>query len=88
MVFAQAAGDLYKELWAQGIECLYDDRTDQSAGVKLNDADLLGLPVRLIISPRNLEQGSVEVKGRREDESTMVPLDRVAEDIRQRLVSL
>ena len=82
---AQAAGDLYDELWRQGIECLYDDRTDQSAGVKLNDADLLGLPVRLIISPRNLEQGSVEVKGRQDEEATMVPLDRVVQDIRERL---
>ena len=85
---AQAADVLYKELWAQGIECLYDDRIDQSAGVKLNDADLLGLPVRLIISPRNLDQGSVEVKGRQEEEATMVPLDQVAQDIRERLERL
>ncbi len=85
---AQAADGLYKDLWQQGIECLYDDRTDQSAGVKLNDADLLGFPVRLIISPRNLEQGSVEVKGRIEEEATMVPLDRVAQDIRERLERL
>jgi len=85
---AQAADVLYKELWAQGVECLYDDRIDQSAGVKLNDADLLGLPVRLIISPRNLDQGSVEVKGRQEEEATMVPLDQVAQDIRERLERL
>jgi len=84
---AQAAADLYDELWEKGIECLYDDRTDQSAGVKLNDADLLGMPVRIIVSPRNLEQGSVEVKGRQEEEATMVPLDRVAQDIRDRLHS-
>ncbi len=82
---AQAAADLYDELWEKGIECLYDDRSDQSAGVKLNDADLLGLPVRIIVSPRNLEQGLVEVKGRQEEDATMVPLDHVAQDIRDRL---
>ena len=85
---AQAADALYEELWKKGIECIYDDRPDPSAGVKLNDGDLLGLPVRLIISPRNLEKGSVEVKGRQEQESTLVPLDQVAEDIRQRLETL
>ena len=85
---AQAAGDLYEDLWRQGVECLYDDRPDQSAGVKLNDADLLGLPVRLIISPRNLDQGSVEVKSRQEETATMVPLDQVFQDIRDRLESL
>ena len=84
---AEAADALYEELWDQGIECLYDDRTDQSAGVKFNDADLLGLPVRLVISPRNLQQGAVEMKGRTEEEAKMVPLDRVVQDIRQRLDS-
>ncbi|MFQ6029737.1 MAG: proline--tRNA ligase [Dehalococcoidia bacterium] len=82
---AQAAEQLYQSLWDQGIETLYDDRPDQGAGVKLNDADLLGLPIRLVVSPRNLRNGMVELKGRQEEEATMVPLDQVAEAVQSKL---
>ena len=78
---AQAADQLYQSLWGQGIETLYDDRQDEAAGVKLNDADLLGLPVRLVVSPRNLKQGSVEVKSRSKEEATLVPMDEVAQRV-------
>lgn len=80
-----AADKLYQEFWEQGIETLYDDRLDQTAGVKLNDADLLGLPVRLVISPRNLRAGVVEVKGRRETEATNVPVDQAVATLQSRL---
>ena len=69
---AAAAEGLYQELQDQGIEVLYDDRTDQTAGVKLNDADLLGLPVRLVVSPRNVKSGIVEVKKRTEETANLV----------------
>ena len=82
---AEAAEKLYQDLLAEGIETLFDDRPDQAAGVKLNDADLLGLPVRLVVSPRNLRQGMVEVKGRRETEATLVPLEQVIDYLRERL---
>ncbi len=82
---AAAADRLYQELWEQGIETLYDDRPDQAAGVKLNDADLMGLPVRLVVSPRNLRNGVVEVKGRCEVEAALVPTDQVAAALHQRL---
>jgi len=52
---------------------LYDDR-DESPGVKFKDADLLGMPVRLTISPRTLKEDSVEVKLRREKEWELVKL--------------
>ena len=73
----QASDDLYGRLWEEGIETLYDDRREEAAGVKFNDADLLGLPVRLVVSPRNLRQDSVELKLRRETESVLVPMDDV-----------
>ena len=82
---AAAADGLYKELWELGIETLYDDRLEATAGVKLNDADLIGLPLRLVVSPRNLNNGVVEAKGRQESESSLVPADQVAEVVRQRL---
>ena len=74
---AQTADDLYGRLWKAGIETLYDDRREEAAGVKLNDADLLGLPVRLVVSPRNLRQDSVELKLRQEGEAVLVPIDEV-----------
>ena len=80
---AAAAEGLYQKLWDQGIETLYDDRVDQTAGVKLNDADLLGLPVRLVVSPRNLRNGVVELKERRNDEVQLVPMEQVIEALGQ-----
>ncbi len=81
----QAAGQLYQELWDQGIETLYDDRTETAAGVKLNDADLLGLPLRLVVSPRNLNNNVAEVKGRQETEAQLIPLDQVVAEVQRRI---
>ena len=77
-----AAAELYDRLWAAGVETLFDDRTDAAAGVKFNDADLIGLPVRLVVSPRNLRQGMVEVRRRTGVGSQMVALDSVVETVR------
>ena len=82
---AQAAEDLYRQLWAQGLETLYDDRVEESAGVKLNDADLLGMPVRLVVSPRTVGAGSVEIKGRTQGEPAMVLQEEVLPRLRQLL---
>lgn len=71
---------LYHDLWDRGIEVLYDDR-DAAPGVKFNDADLIGLPLRLTISPRTLEKNSVEFKMRSEKQSRLVPVDRVEEEV-------
>jgi len=80
----KATDKLYKELTDAGIEVLYDDRTE-SPGVKLNDADLLGMPLRVVISPRTLKNASVEVKQRREKNSSILPLEGVAEKLRSML---
>ena len=82
---AQAGQNLYDELNAAGIETLYDDRPDAAAGVKFNDADLIGLPVRLVVSPRNWNNGVVEVRGRLEAEAETVPLAEILEAVRSRL---
>ena len=84
---AAAADQLYQQLWAAGIETLYDDRPDQAAGVKLNDADLLGLPLRLVVSPRNLRNNAVELKARNETEARMVAMDEVLAAIRPALAA-
>ncbi len=69
---AGEAGALYDEMRAAGLDVLYDDR-EESAGVKFNDADLLGLPVRVVVSPRNLKNGEIEVKPRSGGDACMVP---------------
>ncbi len=74
---AEEAERLYQELKDQGIEVLYDDRTDQTTGVKLNDVDLLGLPIRLVVSPRNVKAGVVEFKQRLDETSSLVPAGEV-----------
>ena len=76
----EAADRVYRDLTAHGYEVLYDDRAE-SAGVKFNDADLIGLPVRVVVSPRNLANGELEVQLRREGEGTLVPLERLAETV-------
>ena len=80
----KATDKLYKELTDAGIEVLYDDRTE-SPGVKLNDADLLGMPLRVVISPRTLKNASAEVKQRREKTASILPLEGVAEKLRSML---
>ena len=82
---AAAADTLYQQLWDAGIETLYDDRPDAAAGVKLNDADLLGLPLRLVVSPRNLRNNAVELKGRAETEPVMVELANILPAAREKL---
>ena len=82
---AKAADGIYESLWKEGIECLYDDRLEETAGVKFNDADLLGLPVRLVVSQRTLKTDSVELKRRGEESSALAPLDSVAEKLKDLL---
>ncbi|HEY3231443.1 MAG TPA: proline--tRNA ligase [Roseiflexaceae bacterium] len=75
-----AADALYAELQAAGVRTLYDDR-DETAGVKFNDADLIGLPVRLLVGERGLAEGAVEVK-RRGGEATKVARGQVITALR------
>ena len=75
---AEAAEKLYGELSQKVYEVLFDDR-NESPGVKFNDADLLGMPVRLTVSRRTLKSSSAEVKLRRAKDIELVPLGRVAE---------
>jgi prolyl-tRNA synthetase len=66
------AEELYDALQAKGIECLFDDRLNDSVGSKLADADLIGCPWRIIVSPKTLKDGNAEVKRRTDAEAKMV----------------
>jgi prolyl-tRNA synthetase len=71
---------IYQELQGKGIEVLFDDR-DDSPGIKFNDADLLGLPLRLTLSPRTLQSQTVEAKWRTQKETQLLSLDNLAAQV-------
>jgi len=68
------ADKVYNKLQQKGIAVLYDDRREVSAGAKFADSDLIGIPTRIVVSPKTLEQGSVEVKKRSESDSQLIKL--------------
>ncbi len=82
----EAAEKLTAELESAGLSGLYDDR-EESPGVKFNDADLLGMPVRATVSPRNLDKGSVELRRRDGGENELVPAAAAVDEIKARLAS-
>lgn len=69
---------LYQELQKLGVEVLFDDRGEK-AGSMFSDADLLGIPLRAVISPKAIANGSMEFKIRGSRDSELVPLDKAAE---------
>lgn len=74
------ADDLYDKLQNAGVEVIFDDR-NVSAGIMFSDADLLGVPIRVIVSPRNMKEGVVEIKSRDKTFSTNVSLNNAVEEI-------
>jgi prolyl-tRNA synthetase len=75
------AEKIYQELCSAGVETLWDDR-DESPGVKFNDADLIGLPIRITVSERAARQGGVELKRRSQPEKTIISLEDLIPAIR------
>lgn len=71
---------LYNQLQEQGVEVLLDDR-DERAGVKFKDADLIGIPIRITVGPKALQENQVEVKKRWENEIQHVAIDQVVDAI-------
>ncbi len=74
------ADALYSALLEHGVEVIYDDRR-VSAGVMFSDADLLGVPVRAVISPRNLKDGILEIAARDKSFSHRVPMELALEKL-------
>ena len=71
----EEARSVYEKLSTLGVETLYDDRKDMSAGEKFADADLIGIPYRVVVSARASKQGGVEVKKRTEEKGSVIPVD-------------
>ena len=83
---AEVAEKLYADFQSAGLEVLFDDR-EESPGVKFNDADLIGIPLRVTVSPRTLGKDSVEVKWRSEKEATLVPVDEAVARVKELIQS-
>ena len=83
----EEADRLYGRLAEQGIETLYDDRNERP-GVKFKDADLIGIPVRLVIGAKSLAEGQVELSLRRDGEKILVPVENAIEKVRELLASI
>jgi prolyl-tRNA synthetase len=81
------AEDLYQTLQNAGLDVLYDDRIE-SPGVKFNDADLIGAPLRLTVSARGLENGTVELKRRDQPERETIPLGETLARVKEILAAL
>ena len=83
----ETADRIYRELVEHHIDVLIDDR-DERAGVKFNDADLLGIPVRVTVGIKGVEKGQVELKLRSESESVDIPFNDAPAIIREKIKSL
>ncbi len=81
----ESAEQVFQQLQDAGFDVLYDDREEGSAGVKFNDADLLGMPVRVTVSPRSIENGGAEIKRRTEKDAAILALDGVAAAVKSLL---
>ncbi|MBE9562022.1 MAG: proline--tRNA ligase, partial [Proteobacteria bacterium] len=80
----QVVEDIYAKLQAIGIEVLFDDRKERP-GIMFADAELIGIPHRLVIGERGLDKGEIEYKGRRDENAQIVQLDNVIEFIQDKL---
>ncbi len=80
----EAADALYEQLQNAGFEVFYDDR-GLRPGAMFADMELIGIPHRLVLGERGLDAGEIEYKGRRDTDSTQVPLDGVLDFLRQRM---
>lgn len=83
----EVADELYAALQNSGVEVIYDDR-NVSAGVMFSDADLLGIPVRVVVSPRNLKEGCCEINARDKSFSIKVPVGEALTEIKNKVQSL
>ncbi len=77
----EVSNKLYDDLIGNGVEVLFDDR-DISAGAKFAESELMGMPIRLVVSPRSLENNEVEVTLRASGEKQMVALDNIIESVK------
>jgi len=77
----QAAQKVYMDLQKKGVEVLYDDRVDKTAGEKFAEADLIGIPIRLVVSEKTLKNNSVELKNRDKKKVCLIKFSHISQII-------
>jgi len=83
----EVAERLYADLQTAGVEVLYDDRNERP-GVKFNDADLIGIPIRLTVSGRAMEAGGFELKLRHSPDRIVIPAGEVIARVKEQIEAL
>lgn len=78
----EEASKLYEMLKKEKIEVLFDDREDFSAGEKFNESDLLGVPLRVVVSKRSLEEGGYEIKNRKEEKGKILNAEELVKELK------
>jgi prolyl-tRNA synthetase len=81
------AEQLYMQFQSSGIEILFDDRQERP-GVKFNDADLIGIPIRLTVSDRALQAGGIEVKRRDQKDKNFIPVREIINHVNAMIADL
>jgi prolyl-tRNA synthetase len=83
---AKAGTAIYEELLSKGIEVLLDDR-DERPGTKFKDADLIGIPLRVTVGARGLQEGAFELQERRSGERELIPVSEMVQTVVERVHS-
>ncbi|KUG23729.1 prolyl-trna synthetase, bacterial type [hydrocarbon metagenome] len=78
----KSAEGIYKSMLDDNIEVIFDDR-DERAGVKFKDADLIGVPLRVVVGQKNLVHGKVELKIRKTGENKLYALEEIVQQVKQ-----
>ena len=76
------SNSLYEKLKKLNFDVIFDDRSE-TPGVKLNDSDLLGIPLRLLVSKRTVKENSIEFKSRNSTESKLISLDKIFDEVKE-----
>ena len=77
------SNEVYELLKSEGYDVLFDDRRDAQAGFKFNDAELIGVPVQVIIGEKNIKEGIVEIKNRQTGEKVLIPKEQLIEKLKE-----
>ncbi len=75
---------IYQDLQKSNIEVLYDDREDKTAGEKFAEADLIGIPIRIVVSAKTLKRSCVEIKRRKEEKIKLVKINRLSQFLKSK----
>ncbi|MCX6150634.1 MAG: proline--tRNA ligase [Ignavibacteriales bacterium] len=81
----EASEKIYGDIKSLGYDVLFDDRSDASAGFKFNDADLLGMPVQIIVGEKGLKEQMIELKVRKTGERSKIPIDNLQTKLKELL---